>query len=64
MAFILQDSEPAMQMENQLYAIPCSVTDRWKTEQEKLSPTTILSDEGGLVILFSTSYHTRPVVIE
>ncbi len=46
MAFILQDSEPAMQAENQLFAVPSSFTDRWKTEFERINPATVLTEDG------------------
>ncbi len=46
MAFILENSEPAMQVENQLFAVPTSFTDRWKTEHERINPVTILTEEG------------------
>ncbi|XP_055342629.1 uncharacterized protein F54H12.2-like [Paramacrobiotus metropolitanus] len=35
-----------MQLENQLFALPATLTDRWRTEHEKLNPTTILTDNG------------------
>ncbi|XP_055345379.1 uncharacterized protein LOC129593196, partial [Paramacrobiotus metropolitanus] len=31
---------------NQLFALPATLTDRWRTEHEKLNPTTILTDNG------------------
>jgi len=43
---MLEESEPAMLVENQLFAVPSSYTDRWKTEHEKLNPVTILSEDG------------------
>jgi len=43
---MLQDSEPAMQAENQLFAVPSTFTDRWRTEHERVNPTTVLVDEG------------------
>ncbi|XP_055355053.1 uncharacterized protein F54H12.2-like [Paramacrobiotus metropolitanus] len=43
---MVEDSEPAMQLENQLFALPATLTDRWRTENEKLNPTTILTDNG------------------
>ena len=46
MAFILEDSPSAMQAENDLFAVPASFTDRWKTEHEKVNPATILSEDG------------------
>jgi len=46
MAFIFQGSEPAMQLENQLFAIPASFTDRWKTEHERINPVSVLTGEG------------------
>ena len=46
MAFILQDSQPAMQLENQLFAMPATFTDRWRTEHEKINPTTVLTEDG------------------
>jgi len=47
MAFVLEDSEPAMHVENQLFAVPASFTDRWKTEHERINPVTTLTDDGG-----------------
>ncbi|XP_055334067.1 uncharacterized protein F54H12.2-like [Paramacrobiotus metropolitanus] len=43
---MMEHSEPAMQLENQLFALPATLTDRWRTEHEKLNPTTILTDNG------------------
>ncbi|XP_055345578.1 uncharacterized protein LOC129593316 [Paramacrobiotus metropolitanus] len=43
---MVEDSEPAMQLENQLFALPATLTDRGRTENEKLNPTTILTDNG------------------
>ncbi|XP_055344937.1 uncharacterized protein F54H12.2-like [Paramacrobiotus metropolitanus] len=43
---MMENSEPAMQLENQLFALPATLTDRWRTEHEKLNPTTILTDNG------------------
>ncbi|XP_055339280.1 uncharacterized protein F54H12.2-like [Paramacrobiotus metropolitanus] len=43
---MMENSEPAMQLENQLFALPATLTDRWRTEHEKLNPTTILTDSG------------------
>ena len=46
MAFVLEDSPSAMQAENDLFAVPASFTDRFKTEHEKVNPATVLSEEG------------------
>lgn len=54
---ILQESQPSMQIKNQLFAIPASFTDRWKTEHEKLYPTTILTEDGSSVDI---SFHIPP----
>ncbi|XP_055357114.1 uncharacterized protein F54H12.2-like [Paramacrobiotus metropolitanus] len=43
---MMENSEPAMQLENQLFALPATLTDRWRTEHEKLNPTTVLTDNG------------------
>ncbi|XP_055339083.1 uncharacterized protein F54H12.2-like [Paramacrobiotus metropolitanus] len=41
---MMANSEPAMQLENQLFALPATLTDRWRTEDEKLIPTAVLTD--------------------
>ena len=46
MAFLLENSEPAMAMHNQLFAVPATFTDRWRTEHERIHLTTALTDEG------------------
>ncbi|XP_055337791.1 uncharacterized protein F54H12.2-like [Paramacrobiotus metropolitanus] len=43
---MMPNSEPAMQLENQLFALPATLTDRWRTEHEKLNPTTIFTEDG------------------
>ena len=35
-----------MQVENQLFAVPATFTDRWRTEHEKIHPTSVLTDDG------------------
>lgn len=45
MAFLLKDSQPAMQLENQLFAVPATLTDRWKIKHERINPTTILTED-------------------
>ena len=35
-----------MAMHNQLFAVPATFTDRWRTEHERIHPTTALTDDG------------------
>ena len=44
--FTLPDSAPAMHAESQLFSVPVSFTERWKTEHERINPTTVLNEEG------------------
>lgn len=46
MAFILENSAPAIQVESQLLSVPVSYTDRWRTENERIYPTSALTEEG------------------
>jgi hypothetical protein len=46
MAFLLESSAPAMAVENQLFAVPASFTDRWRTDHERIYPSTVLTDDG------------------
>ena len=46
MASIIEDSVPAMHEESQLFSVPISYTERWRTEYERINPTTVVSDDG------------------
>ena len=46
MAFILEGSQPSMQLENELFGVPTSLTDRWRTEHEKVNPVTVMNEDG------------------
>lgn len=35
-----------MQLENQLFTVPATFTDRWRTEHERIGPTAVLTDGG------------------
>ena len=46
MAFLIEDSVPAMHAESQLFSVPISYTERYRTEHERLNPTTVISEDG------------------
>jgi hypothetical protein len=46
MAFLLENSAPAMAVHNQLFAVPATFTDRWRTEHERIHPSMALTDDG------------------
>ena len=46
MAMLIENSAPAMHEESQLFSVPVSFTERWRTETERLNPTTVLTDDG------------------
>ena len=35
-----------MQLENELFGVPTSLTDRWRTEHEKVNPVTVMNEDG------------------
>ena len=43
-AYTLEGSAPAMHAESQLFSVPVTYTERWKTEQERLNPTAMVAD--------------------
>ena len=44
MAFTLEGSAPAMRQESQLFSVPVSYTERWRTEHERIHPTTSITE--------------------
>ena len=46
MAFLIEDSVPAMHAESQLFSVLISYTERYRTEHERLNPTTVISEDG------------------
>jgi hypothetical protein len=43
-AYTLEGSAPAMHLESQLFSVPVSYTERWKTEHERLNPVATVPD--------------------
>lgn len=46
MTFILQNSLPALQISNQRFAVPATYTNRWRTKNEPINASTVLTDDG------------------
>ena len=53
MAMLIENSAPAMHEESQLFSVPVSFTERWRTETERMNPTTVLTDDGATGDIFS-----------
>ena len=46
MAYTIEHSSPAMHAESQLFTVPVTYTDRWKSEWERIHPKTTFEEDG------------------